>query len=187
MKTKIRSNPTQARTRAGLVLLIVALLAVALPMEASAGGVASRTGFVVRGLQGPPVESCRGVTSVATYEMFGDLVGCWYTDTFIPGELHPDGEFTATGTETFVGCIDANRDGVCQGTDPKGSFRTTFVFYAILDPATGAELSGHCSHPIVGGTGSFAGAQGTINFVDIVTPAQITANYFGEIELAPRR
>jgi hypothetical protein len=120
--------------------------------------------------------------------MFGDLVGCWYTDTFVPGESHPDGEFTATGTETFVGCIDADHDGACSGTDPTGSFRTTFVFYAILDPNTGAELSGHCYHPIIvgSGTGGFARAHGAVNFVDNVTPAQITADYFGEIELASR-
>jgi hypothetical protein len=120
--------------------------------------------------------------------MFGDLVGCWYTDTFVPGESHPDGEFTATGTETFAGCIDANHDGVCNAADPTGSFRTTFVFYAILDPNTGAELSGHCYHPIIGGsgTGGFARAHGAVNFVDNVTPTQITASYFGEIETASR-
>ncbi len=34
--------------------------------------------------------------------------------------------------------------------------------------------------------GGFRRAHGAVNFVDIVTPTQITADYFGEIELASR-
>jgi hypothetical protein len=186
MKKQDNSRPTHVRTRSALVLVIVTLLAVAFPTGATAGGIQSRTGFVVKGLQGPPVDQCDGKSSVATYQMFGDLVGCWYTDTFVEGESHPDGEFTGTGTETFVGCIDANHDRVCKGTDPMGSFRTDFVFYAIY--AGGAEVSGHCYHPIItgSGTGGFTNAHGAVNFVDNVTPTQITADYFGEIELASR-
>ena len=188
MKMQDRSYPTRARSRSAIVLLIVALLALAFPTDATAGGVQSSRSLVVKGLQGPPVDDCGSLSSVATYVMFGDLVGCWYTDTFVPGESHPDGEFTATGTETFAGCIDANHDGACNAKDPTGTFRTTFVFNAILDPNTGAELSGHCYHPIItgSGTGGFSRAHGAVNFVDNVTPTQITATYFGEIELASR-
>jgi hypothetical protein len=186
MKMQDTSYPTRARTRSAIVLLIVALLALAFPTDAMAGGVQSSRSYVVKGLQGPPVDDCGGRSSVATYVMFGDLVGCWYTDTFVEGEPHPDGEFTGTGTETFVGCIDADHNRVCNGTDPTGSFRTDFVFYAIY--AAGREVSGHCYHPIItgSGTGGFARAHGAVNFVDIVTPRQNTADYFGEIELASR-
>jgi hypothetical protein len=179
------SHPTHARTRRAFVLLIVALLALAFPTSAHAGGMHQSSSFHVKGLQGPYTDECGGKTSEATYQMSGDLVGCWYTDTFVPGEMHSDGEFTGTGTETFIGCIDTNHDGACNGTDPTGSIRMTFVFYGIFDPVTGAEVSGHCYHPIItgSGTGGLGTAHGAINFVDNVTPAEITANYFGEIEL----
>jgi hypothetical protein len=188
MTNLARFYPTRSRTRSAIVLVVVALLALAFPTGATAGGVQSSRSYVVKGLQGPPVTECDGKGSEATYVMLGDLVGCWYTDAFVPGEMHPGGEFTATGTETFAGCIDANHNGACNATDPTGTFRTTFVFYAILDPNTGAELSGHCYHPIIAGsgTGGFARAHGAVNFVDNVTPTQITADYFGEIELASR-
>jgi hypothetical protein len=188
MKMQDHTYPTRARTRSAIVLGIVALLALAFPTGAHAGGMQNSSGFHVKGLQGPFTDECGGKTSEATYQMSGDLVGCWYTDTFVPGEMHPDGEFTGTGTETFIGCIDANGDGACNGTDPTGSMRMTFVFYGIFDPVTGAEISGHCYHPIItgSGTGGLRTAHGAINFVDNVTPTQITADYFGEIELASR-
>ena len=168
------------------MLLIVALLALAFPTEAMAGRMQNSRGFVVKGVPGPPVAACDGKGSEATYVMFGDLVGCWYPDSFVPGEVHPDGELTATGTETFAGCTYANHDGACNATDPSGTVRTTFVLYAILGPNTGAELSGHFYHPIIAGsgTGGFTKAHGAVNFVDNVTPTQITADYFGEFELA---
>ena len=84
----------------------------------------------------------------------GTLVGCWYLDTYEPGPTNPAGGTTASGTETFIGCLG----------DACGRLFTTFTFTGKYDGAT--EEHGRCHHPIVGGDGDFAGATGVINMHD---------------------
>jgi hypothetical protein len=115
--------------------------------------------------------------------MTGGLVGCWYTDTFNlknGGNESASGKYLLiySGTEHFTGCLDTDRDGGCSG-DPTGTFYTTFTFTTQVDALTLAEIRGRCHHPIVSGTGDFAGATGVINFKDDVSNG--TSPYMGHI------
>lgn len=158
------------------VLLGLALTAAAIVVQAAAGqgAITLRGDQLIAGSQ-----SCPGANS-GTYRMAGDLVGCWYTDDFVVTQAkdNPGGSFKASGTEHFVGCIDTNRNGACGAGEPSGTFNTTFTFTAKLAP-TGDEIHGRCHHPIVSGSGGFAGASGVLSFKDI--PSEGRFPYHGNI------
>jgi hypothetical protein len=169
----------QGRIAWKLVLLlgavsVMALVAVQAGIGASATTV--RGDQLIAGSQNCPN------ADAGTYRMAGDLVGCWYTVTFdvVQENDNPGGKFKASGTEQFVGCLNTNGNATCDAGEPSGTFDTTFVFTAKFAP-TGDEIHGRCHHPIVGGTGAFAGASGGISFKDI--PSEGRFPYHGEIKL----
>jgi hypothetical protein len=92
------------------------------------------------------------------------LIGLWYTQTFVVGVVTPSGVVTATGTEEFVGCLDANGDRSCGGSEPSGTLELTYMYSGKFDPVTFATQHGRCHHPITGGTGDFEGATGVLRF-----------------------
>lgn len=94
------------------------------------------------------------------------------------------GAIIAWGTERFDGCIDRNSNHACGPTETAGTLDLAFVYWGELDPATFALRSAQCVHPITGGTGGFAGAQGTITMKD--TPRRdgsVLTTYVGKIKL----
>ena len=102
----------------------------------------------------------------------GSLVGCWYTYVSA-SRINPSGTYIEQGSEIFVGC---------QGT-ACGTFETTYTFTAkYVDDTFAEEIHGRCHHPIVDGTGDFAGAKGSINFKDDVV--NLKFDYKGHISLA---
>jgi hypothetical protein len=104
-------------------------------------------------------------------ELSGPLVGCWYTYVSA-SQFNPSGTYIEQGTEIFVGCL----NGSC------GTFETTYTFTAkYVDDTFAEEIHGRCHHPIVGGTGDFAGAKGVINFKDDVV--NLKFDYRGHISL----
>ena len=109
------------------------------------------------------------------------LIGAWYTRTFVVGNATSSGVITARGTEEFVGCFDADGSGSCGGSDPAGTLELTFRFSGKFDPVTFAQQHGRCHHPIVGGTGDFAGATGVLRFKD--DPEAGCAYYTGHLTL----
>jgi hypothetical protein len=162
--------------RLAVLLALTAGLAIVVVQAASgAGAVIVRGDQLIAGSQ-----NCPNADS-GTYRMAGDLVGCWYTDTFVVTQQkdNPGGSFKASGTEHFVGCLDTNGDGSCVG-EAMGRFDTTFTFTSKLAP-TGDEIHGRCHHPIVSGTGAFEGASGEISFKDIPTEGRFP--YHGNIQL----
>jgi hypothetical protein len=100
------------------------------------------------------------------------LVGCWYTDTLEVVHDPSNGTYQERGTETFVGCLS---DGTTCGT-----FSTTYKFTAKL-AADGSEIHGHCEHPLVSGTGDFAGITGQVNIRDNVQAGEYP--YIGHFQL----
>ena len=82
------------------------------------------------------------------------------------GVFTPSGVITATGTEEFVGCLDANGDRSCGASEPTGTLRMQFQATIKVDPLTFVQIQGRCHHPITGGTGDFADATGMIRFKD---------------------
>ena len=138
------------RAMFALVIGVVVLLVGAAP--ASAGNGVTR----VAGLLEPDTSAqCTAVDNQGAYVATGSLVGCWYVTTFENVRTNPGGGFYADGTETFVGCLG----------DACGQFFTTYTFTAKY--AGDTELHGRCHHPIIGGTGDFAGVSGVINMHDL--------------------
>lgn len=105
-------------------------------------------------------------------KMAGGLVGCWYTDAYEVVLTTPSGVYQERGTETFIGCLS---DGTTCGT-----FSTTYTFTAKYAP-DGSEIHGHCEHPLVSGTGDFAGITGQVNFKDDVETGEFF--YKGHFQL----
>ena len=163
------------RTRAMLVGLVAAVALVA--VQAAAGEGAT----TVRGVQSLAGSTAGGGTGDGTdgiYAMTGDLLGCWYTVTFVVTGQSPSGGLRASGTERFVGCLNTNGNRTCDAGEPSGTLSTTFTFTGKFAP-TGAEIHGRCHHPIVGGTGDFVGASGVLSFTDI--PSEGRFPYHGNL------
>ena len=117
-----------------------------------------------------------------TFTMRGGLIGDWAITGFEPLETSP--VFNARGTESFEGCLDRKRDRSCKG-DPAGTLDFSFEYWAAFaseDPES--LIWGTCVHPIVSGTGAFAGAQGVIAMVDMPAADGVRTRYEGTITLA---
>lgn len=89
----------------------------------------------------------------------GSLEGCLYITNYEVRQSLPNGIYLETGNETFVGCL--------AGTTTCGTFTTEYHFESKWT-ADGAEIRGHCEHPIISGTGGFEGIKGMLFFTDDV-------------------
>jgi hypothetical protein len=157
------------RHRSVLVLACVTTLVIAAPATAATYRVAGKS---------VTVDAEAGLSV-----MRGGLIGDWATTSFEVVEVSP--VFHGRGTETFAGCLNRNgRDRSCKG-DPAGTLAFTFDYFAAFaSPDPESLIWGSCVHPIVSGTGAFAGAQGVIAMVDMPTPAGVVTRYEGTITLA---
>lgn len=162
MRNWIRNTLSMAAAAA------IALVLVATP--ASAAGNTQISGVGVFEVNG----ECTELPSpyYPPIKMAGGLVGCWYTDTVEVVLNTPSGVYQERGTETFIGCLS---DGTTCGT-----FSTTYNFTAKY-AVDGSEIHGHCEHPIVSGTGDFAGITGQVNFKDDVQTGEFF--YKGHVKL----
>jgi hypothetical protein len=116
-----------------------------------------------------------------TAKMSGDLRGQWTINSFELVSLDPYVE--GKGTESFTGCIDRRGDRSCAG-DPSGTLTFEYRFWGLYEsPDPASQVWGACWHPVVGGTGAFAGAQGVLTFVDSPTRAGLSTRYIGSITL----
>ncbi len=116
-----------------------------------------------------------------TAKLSGDLRGVWTTTSSELVAFTPYIEIK--GTELFEGCIDRRRDRSCAG-DPSGTLSLEFGFLGIYESPDPASLVwGTCWHPVVSGTGAFAGAQGVLAFVDSPTPKGASTRYIGSLTL----
>jgi hypothetical protein len=144
----LRRTAVRALTTTGLATALAAA-----PTTAALAAAATQ----VEGLLTPDTSAtCTAHPSAAAaYVATGSLVGCWYVDTFAVDHESAAGGFVAHGTETFDGCLGTR----C------GTFATTYTFTARY--VDGVEKHGRCHHPVVGGTGGFAGASGEITMKDL--------------------
>jgi hypothetical protein len=116
-----------------------------------------------------------------TFKMKGGLIGDWAITSF--EEIAKSPYYHAKGTETFKGCLDRRRDRSCKG-DPSGTLSFTMEYWALFGSADPASLVwGACFHPVVSGTGAFAGARGAIQMVDTPTSGGIATGYIGNVTL----
>ena len=149
-------------------LVLVAIAAsLAATDAASAGGATQVDGVQTLVSLGDLSDPADDVYWMAGY---GDgpsaLIGLWRTTSFQLGVFTPSGVVTGTGTEAFEGCLDANGDASCGGSEPTGTLEFSFELSAKYDPITFAQQHGRCHHPITGGAGGFAGATGGLHFKD---------------------
>jgi hypothetical protein len=153
-----------------------AMLATATVLAAAAfAATAAQAGAIqVSGVQSAPQAD-------GSYAMSGSLIGVWWTTSFVLQGIEPSGGVQGTGTETFVGCLDANGSGACDGVDPRGTIDFTFTFTGKYDPTFTTEIHGRCHHPVVGGTGGFAGVRGVLDFKD--DPITGCSYYRGHLDL----
>lgn len=117
--------------------------------------------------------------AVGKFRMTGSLLGAWTTTSFT--EIRKTPLFEARGTEKFSGCLDRNRDRRCAG-DPSGTLKFRFLYWGRF--AAGDRLVwGSCWHPVVGGTGAFAGATGVLTMVDTPTAKGTATAYIGTLTM----
>ena len=159
------------RLRALSVVCVIALAGAVVAAEAAAAPIHARGTQTV-------IDETAG-----TFAMHGTLVGTWFTTSFIPTYDSPT-LFAAKGTERFVGCVDSNRNRTCNASEPQGTLRFDFIYWANFDAATGAFKHAQCVHPVTRGTASFAGATGLLLMDDHVHGGEVKTNYHGEIQLA---
>jgi hypothetical protein len=156
-----------------IALLAATSLAVAASSASAADGAAAP--ITVKGTQTVVNES------LGKYTVQGDLLGTWNVTAFTPNYQGPDGQFVGSGKEVFTGCRDADRSGACDAAEPKGSIRFSFVYWATYDPKTEALVKGQCVHPVLGGTGPFAGIKGVIHMKDLPTRKGVRTTYTGTL------
>jgi hypothetical protein len=114
-------------------------------------------------------------------KMRGGLLGDWRGTSF--EELGTTPYYHARGTELFKGCIDRRRDRSCKG-DPSGTLDLTFEYWALFaSPDPASLVWGACFHPIVSGTGDFAGAQGVVQMLDTPSRTGVRTDYIGNLTL----
>lgn len=113
------------------------------------------------------------------YKVSGDLLGHWQTTSFEEVAVEP--YYEGKGTEEFSGCLDRRRDRSCKG-DPSGTLSFEFRYWGLFgSPDPASLIWASCWHPIVAGTGAFAGATGVLTFVDSPTPNGLKTAYIGTI------
>jgi hypothetical protein len=118
------------------------------------------------------------------FKLDGSLVGFWKVTGFDTLATTP--LLQARGTEVFKGCLDRRRNG-CDRRDPGGTLSLTFTYEALFaSPDPASLVWGSCRHPIVSGTGSFAGARGVIAMVDTPVRGGVTTDYIGNLTLPSR-
>jgi len=161
-----------------LALTLALMLSAAAPATAQGSGAVQIAGggFVIGDPAAGPAEGCddRGVFTLKLDS--GSLRGCWYTDVIHADSVqgNPSGTYQERGEETFVG--EYWVDGVKVGD---GEFSTTYHFTGKF-AVDGSEIFGRCQHPIVEGSGVFAGVKGRVDFKD-VDPANGILEYRGHI------
>jgi hypothetical protein len=148
---------------------ILAVCAIALVVASPAGAAT----YQVSGKQ-TVVDAEKGV-----YKMRGGLLGRWTTTSFEEVATAP--YYQGRGTERFKGCLNRRHDRSCKG-DPDGTLSFTFDYWALFGDGD-ALVWGSCWHPIVSGTGAFAGAQGVLVMVDTPTKGGVKTSYIGNVTL----
>jgi hypothetical protein len=157
---------------------IAALLAGAMATVALTGTAQAATYRVA----GEQVAIKVDASGAGEYKMLGGLRGMWTINEL--NEVSTSPYYEAQGTELFKGCIDRRRDRSCKG-DPSGTLSFTIRYWALFGSADPSSLVwGACWHPVVAGTGDFAGAQGVMTMVDSPTERGVKTAYIGTLTLA---
>jgi hypothetical protein len=157
---------------------VAALLAGVVATVALTGVAEARTHRVAGELVAVNVDA----TGAGQYKIRGGLKGKFTINELTEVSTSP--YYEAEGSDLFKGCIDRRRDRSCKG-DPSGTLLFKAHYWTLFGSADPNSLIwGSCFHPVVQGTGDFAGAQGVLMFVDSPTKQGVKTNYIGTLTLA---
>ena len=160
---------------------VAALLAGAVATVALTGTAEAATHRVAGKLVAVNVDA----TGAGQYKIRGGLKGKFTINELTEVSTSP--YYEADGSDLFKGCIDRRRDRSCKG-DPSGTLSFKAHYWTLFGSADPNSLIwGSCFHPVVQGTGDFAGAQGVLMFVDSPTKQGVKTNYIGTLTLAGAR
>jgi hypothetical protein len=161
----VRRN--RGRGAIALMACVVAAMAFAVPASAKTYSVSGKQIVVDE--------------DAGTFKMRGGLIGRWAITSF--EELETSPIYHGRGTELFRGCLDRRHDRSCK-RDPSGTLSFNFDYWALFASADPESLVwGSCWHPIVEGTGDFAGAHGVLTMVDTPTRHGVKTRYIGNVTL----
>jgi hypothetical protein len=119
-----------------------------------------------------------------TFKMHGSLLGDWQTLSYVP-HYASDTQLVATGKERFTGCLDSNRNAVCDTGEPSGTLSFTYTWWARFKNKI--DVGGACVHPIIGGTKDFAKAKGVVFMKDTLFGKTLKTTYTGTLDLGSQR
>jgi hypothetical protein len=157
---------------------IAALLAGAVATGALTGTAEAATHRVAGDLLAVNVDP----TGAGQYKIRGGLRGKFTINELT--EVSKSPYYETEGSDLFRGCIDRRRDRSCKG-DPSGTLSFKARYWTLFGSADPDSLIwGSCFHPVVKGTGDFAGVQGVLMFVDSPTKQGVKTDYIGTLTLA---
>lgn len=148
-----------------VVAVVFLTAAVTMPVRAIPAGAANSGGNIQIGgvAKIAAADDCTEIDDLFTLKLAGSLEGCWYTTVLEVVQQTPSGGYQERGNETFIGCLVDGSSRTC------GSFDTEYHFEAKFQTQPPfAEIHGRCQHPILRGTGGFAGVTGRVDFKDDV-------------------
>jgi hypothetical protein len=162
--------------RIGFILAWVMALFLANPIPSSAAAQLSGEAYLDAVECPNPPAGYEDFTSYPGLVLTGSLEGCLYTKVITSKET-PGGVYLETGEEVVVGSLDGG---------PVGTFTTTYKLESKWDMASGVQQHGRCQHPLVegSGTGGFEGAEGRLDFKDIIGDTATTYDYRGHIKFS---
>jgi hypothetical protein len=172
------SDPEVTMSRWKRRILLQASAAATLAVLAAAAHAAPTNPVSLKGTQ-TVVHEQQG-----SFAMHGALLGAWQILKFVP-RYESDAQFVGTGKERFTGCLDSNRNAVCESGEPAGTLTFSFTYWAKVE--NGVPGAGGCVHPIVGGTKGFAKARGIIFMKDTPVGRTIRTTYTGTLDLGSNR
>lgn len=121
-------------------------------------------------------------TGAGEYKIRGGLKGKFTINELTEVSTSP--YYETEGTDLFKGCLDRRRDRSCKG-DPSGTLSFKARYWTLFGTGDPAPLIwGSCFHPVIQGTGDFAGVQGVLMFVDSPTARGVRTDYIGTLTLA---
>lgn len=164
-----------------LVSLAMLLLS-AVPAVAAEGGANHQVrGVATFSFDGP----CPGALHMTPQADGWGLDGCLFLMSIDDWSLSPSGVYKEYGTERFVGDLVYSEGGVVIAS-MSGTFDTVYTITSKWagEPFASPQYHGRCQHPVVSGTGAFAGVTGRIDIRDtIVDGVAVEFPYWGHLKL----
>jgi hypothetical protein len=132
-----------------------------------------------------PPPGYEGFTDLPPIQLTGNLDACLYTKIDQSKDFPGGGGttvYTERGREIVVGCVQEHGHEQC------GTFETRYLFISKWRELFVDQISGGCVHPIVSGTGDFAGSGLLVfrdNIQDIGGKGVATSySYWGVVTVA---